>query len=1306
MSKAIYRALAVIFCLAFRSVEAQVGVPALDILSLDPTGAQGSGDATQPAISKDGGLLVFTYDKDDLMAGDTNNVSDVFLRNVATGGLARLSVVPGNPPLQGKLTSDQPGISGSGRVAAFRSLSTFLAVDDNRHGDIYLWDLDLRVPAFELVSIALDGQAGDGASSGPPSLDESGNLVVFLSASTDLSTTRGNGNVQVYLRDRLKRTTYLISLTPNNKNAAAGDSTAAAISSDGNWVAFASQAEDIVPGDENRAADIFLRDLRSGVTMLVSRRPDLRPGNLPSDSPSLSADGRWVAFASLSTVFDPLDREKDWDIYLFDRLRGTLELITRPPSIVGVPAPLLDGDSVRPSISSGGERIAFQSKAAFVLEDANDGLSDVYIHDRPTGAQALISRNGQGLAGNGPSDFAKLSGDGLRVVFQSMAFNLAPDRNRTAIDVFGQKLPGPPVVADFSLQGNLLFYAGGFRLVQLRADGAPSGRDPVQLSTRDPPIASTMDDRGVFWIRMQSGEILQLRGDDLSILPGKLTLPAQGAVPPLLASGGMAWVAAPPAVLGIDPTGDVTREVLGKATSIAIALDPFGSLWAAESEAAGNRLVQLTRRLDVVRSIPIRETIAHLASDHLGNLHALTAGEILKYSPSGAILYRIKLPGAAALAVDGMGHAVAIHRNGTSWFGRNGDERFFVKHAAALPADTSVGLALDGQGRTWITIEGQGDVLRVDNRLPAVQREARFPLGKGLTNGEDLMGDRSGFFVANAVDPKGDLDGDSLANRIEIANGFDPLSSLSPGAGKFVLPVLSLAGRSTAANQVALEWTNGAGYRQVRVFRDGKEINGSPFPGGTTQINDNASGGPHIYKVIGVGSPAGGELPADVLPGGGGLDGSSPEVTAVVVVGDGNTKASIDLPEGAYAVAHFPQNGGRVIVSSSESELPVFDTLLVPVDTVFPHPAPGGEIRGIEYDATAPGGRLLFLLSDRRVFRTATDGTGAVHMTTLSGGPLPAEGSYTSLSLRNGTLYTILGPGYDCLVGFQGSNGQFTGDSGLSGPLGYEVEQALGLSVSGDRIFVGVGEVLSQAITDAVQFSFVGEAIVSAGVNMPLDAIDTNFVSDIEYVPNLGLLAVDAENRKLYLLDANLEASPVIESIVPAGGPTGGGTVVTLGLKNLRSQADTSVFIAGIATPIETYGNGPDPSRKVVTVEAPAHAAGGVRVEVVTSDGRSFVDPGFAYNEAPPGTFIRGDADRSGVIDLTDPTFTLNFLFLGGVAPPCRDAADADDSGELDITDASYLINFLFLGGVAPRPPFPAAGPDPTTDDPLTCAAP
>ncbi len=83
--------------------------------------------------------------------------------------------------------------------------------------------------------------------------------------------------------------------------------------------------------------------------------------------------------------------------------------------------------------------------------------------------------------------------------------------------------------------------------------------------------------------------------------------------------------------------------------------------------------------------------------------------------------------------------------------------------------------------------------------------------------------------------------------------------------------------------------------------------------------------------------------------------------------------------------------------------------------------------------------------------------------------------------------------------------------------------------------------------------------------------------------------------------------------------------------------------------------------------------------------------------------FIRGDSNMDSLIDLTDPVYTLGFLFLGGIIPSCMDASDVDDDGEVSITDAVFSLNFQFLGGLRPPAPFPGAGPDPTGDDPLRC---
>jgi hypothetical protein len=84
--------------------------------------------------------------------------------------------------------------------------------------------------------------------------------------------------------------------------------------------------------------------------------------------------------------------------------------------------------------------------------------------------------------------------------------------------------------------------------------------------------------------------------------------------------------------------------------------------------------------------------------------------------------------------------------------------------------------------------------------------------------------------------------------------------------------------------------------------------------------------------------------------------------------------------------------------------------------------------------------------------------------------------------------------------------------------------------------------------------------------------------------------------------------------------------------------------------------------------------------------------------QLPQPVFHRGDADGDGEINITDGVFTLNFLFHGGRAPVCREAANANDDADLNITDGVYLLNFLFLGGPAPPAPGPATfpcGPDP-----------
>jgi Tol biopolymer transport system component len=1271
-----------------------------EILSVDSRRLQGNGASGEPVVSADGMLAAFSSEATNLVEGDTNKVADVFLRDRGQGQTIRVSLgVNGqNQTIEGTAPSDQPGISLSGSVVAFRSLAALVPADKNGKLDIYL--RDIAAQATELVTIGLDGAAGDGPSSGPPALDAKGQRVAFLSLAGNLTREGANGKAQVYLRDRVRRATSLVSAGLKGQPSD-GDATSVAMSADGRFIGFSSLADDLVEGDQNKVCDVFVRDLLTGAVSIASVGSDGRQANGVSEFAALSADGRFVAFASQATNLDPEDRDRRWDVYVHDRATGRTELVSRR----GQAAAEVPGDSILPSLDGDGRRVAFQSSAALLPLDKNSA-EDVYLFDRALGELSLVSHNIDGVAAGGDSEFAKLSSAGGVVVFRSRASDLAPDRNEVP-DVFAQSVPAVPFERA-ALEGFLFFRTANSQLAQLTPEGKSTQR-VLQLTARDPPAVFTIDNLGVLWLLQKSGLLFRFRAGDLTQLGVALQVPVEGTAQNGAAADGFLFIAVPPRVLRVDALGRSIFVDLGKnASTIALALDPFGSLWAAAGDGELNRIFQLGRDLRPARSFQTKDRFNRLACDHLGNLLALAPAALVKYSPVGTQFYRLDLPPARALAVDGRGRAVVVHQEATLWVDALGRKLFEDSHPAIAPG-LSAELVLDGLGRAWVSTEGRPSLRRIDlDALPAPRAEdLSFSVaGAGAQSGDDLGGDRSGFTAANVTDQRGDADGDGIPNRVEISNGFDPLTNSSPAADRRVFPVEGLRAHSAGENLVLLSWSNPVVYQQIQVLREGRPLKGSPFPGTTTRILDAAPGGPHRYTVFGSaegggGGGGGGEVAGAEGGGGGGLGSGgaladAPQVDAVVVVGDGSEKSCIDLPDHPYAIAYSPLNGGQVVVSSSDPELPVFDISLTPLDVIFPHPAPGGDIRGIDYDGSVPGGRLLFLLSDGRVFRTGLDGSGAALFTTLSGGPAPSPSGYTGLAQKDGVLYTLLGPGYDCLVGFHASSGTLTSESNLTAALGFQVEQSIGPQVLGDQVLVGVGQSQSQEIDDVFGLHFTGTGVADGHLNMPLNATQSTLVTDIEYVPGQGLLALDANNRRLCLLAADLDQSPILESISPPGGPVDGGTVLTLGVKNLRSQADTRVEVGGVEAAILTYGPGADPSRTLLTAATPPHAAGPVKVEVISSDGRSFVDPGFTYGSGP--VFVRGNADGQGSIDITDALFSLTYLFLGGTQPPCLEAADANDDGKMDLTDATYTLGFLFLGGPAPPPPYPDPGPDPTAD--------
>ena len=215
------------------------------------------------------------------------------------------------------------------------------------------------------------------------------------------------------------------------------DSEAPSISSDGRFVAFASFAENLVPGDTNLTADIFVRDRLLGTTERVSVSSRGTEGDDTSGilnlmgGPSISADGRFVAFSSMATNLVAGDRNNNPDVFVHDRATGETTRVS-----VATGGAEANAGGVAPSIGADGRFVAFESFADNLVPDGNF-TGDVFVHDRQTGVTERISQAPDGSDANSSSFTPMLNADGRYVYFTSFASNLVPsDPDDSAVDAY------------------------------------------------------------------------------------------------------------------------------------------------------------------------------------------------------------------------------------------------------------------------------------------------------------------------------------------------------------------------------------------------------------------------------------------------------------------------------------------------------------------------------------------------------------------------------------------------------------------------------------------------------------------------------------------------------------------------------------------------------------------------------------------------------------------------------------------------------------------------------------------------------
>jgi len=347
-------------------------------VSVGPGGRQADGPSGRPDVAPSRPVVVFESEASNLVAGDTNQASDVFLRNLETGLTRRLSTGPGGR--QGDAGSGLPAISADGRFVAFTSFASNLVPDDpNGVDDVFV--RSLRTGITRRVSVATDGTRGNADGHYLPAISARGRFVAFASTSPELVRGDRNGSTDVFVRDRWAGTTRRVSIGARGVESD-GSSFSPAISGDGRLVAFASGATNLVAGDTNGATDVFVRNLRTGLTRRVSVTSDgtQAEGSEFDPLPDLSRDGRFVSFTSSAADLVPRDTNGAWDAFVRDRWHGTTQIAS--VSTNGEQGPGFNGALM---LSADGRHLAFASSASNLVLDDTNAVVDVLVRDVTSG---------------------------------------------------------------------------------------------------------------------------------------------------------------------------------------------------------------------------------------------------------------------------------------------------------------------------------------------------------------------------------------------------------------------------------------------------------------------------------------------------------------------------------------------------------------------------------------------------------------------------------------------------------------------------------------------------------------------------------------------------------------------------------------------------------------------------------------------------------------------------------------------------------------------------------------------------------
>ena len=453
-------------------------------------------------ITPDGRYVVFDSNATTLVANDANGQWDIFRYDRQNGAIQRLSVAA-DQVTGGDRSSRDPVINADGSVVAFQSLASNLVTESANLISSVFVSVGSSPGTTERVSLNTTGSEPN-SDSVNPSISADGNYVAFQSNGSDLAANDNNGTTDVFVYNRQAQTTTRVSVALSGIEEPDADAVNPSISISGNgrFVAFESGATNLVASDTNGVADVFVYDLDAGTTRLVSVPPTYpaEQANGASAAPCISADGRYVAFESDATnlVVDDLNGVRD--IFVFDLLAGTtVRASVASDGTVG------NLSSANPALSPNGDTVAFSSRSTNLVAGDDNGLQDIFVNNLASGATERISVAGlAGTQANGASKLPRIGSNGRFVVFASDATNLlgAGADNNAVEDVFvvERALAGVPVIlvdnATYAEPGGPDPLEVTLSLTLLGATSDPGGVT-VEVNTADNTALEGVDYNGI-----------------------------------------------------------------------------------------------------------------------------------------------------------------------------------------------------------------------------------------------------------------------------------------------------------------------------------------------------------------------------------------------------------------------------------------------------------------------------------------------------------------------------------------------------------------------------------------------------------------------------------------------------------------------------------------------------------------------------------------------------------------------------------------------------------------------------------------